>query len=253
MGLGRLKSFAKAGLKSAGFEVINLNHNERYGWDWMRDVARLAPVIDARIETIFDVGSNSGETALELERAFPRAGIHCFEPTPSTYQLLTGNVAGHSRITTHGLALGPAAGTATLQCFGVSLLNSCAPTPPFNKRFPQTSTSIEVPMNTIDAFCTEHGISRISLLKIDAEGFDLEVLKGARRMLGEGRIDFVVTEFNGASADESGSGNDLFSILREISPAGFRFVTTYIDGAAKSLPLYLISNALFVRAPEVVS
>lgn len=253
MGLGRLKSFAKAGLKSAGFEVINLNHNERFGWDWMRDASRLAPLVQANIETIFDVGANTGMTALELERVFAHASIHSFEPTPATYQELCGNVAGHSRISTYPIALGPSNGVASLQCFDVSLLNSCAPKPPFIEMFPQAGKAIEVPMQTIDAFCTEHRIARISILKIDAEGFDLEVLKGARRMLGEGCVDFVVTEFNGASADESGSGNDLFSILREIGPAGFRFVTTYIDGAAKSLPLYLISNALFIRAPEVGS
>ncbi|HXG75415.1 MAG TPA: FkbM family methyltransferase, partial [Gaiellaceae bacterium] len=45
-----------------------------------------------------------------------------------------------------------------------------------------------------DTFCAERGIEQINYLKIDTEGADLEVLKGASRMLAENRIDLVQVE-----------------------------------------------------------
>ena len=51
-----------------------------------------------------------------------------------------------------------------------------------------------VEIESLDNFCSGHEIDQISFLKIDTEGYDLEVLKGASRMLGEQRIDLVEVE-----------------------------------------------------------
>ena len=67
------------------------------------------------------------------------------------------------------------------------------------------SQSSESPMNsdlttetvdivTLDEFCQTKRIDQINYLKIDTEGGDLEVLKGAANMLTEQRIDFVEVE-----------------------------------------------------------
>ena len=175
-----MRSLARIALRRAGFDVVNLKHNQRFGWDWMRDVGRLAPLIGSKIEMVFDVGANNGYTALELRRHFPDAHIHSFEPVPATYERLARTVAADPRISTHPIALGPKHGPATMQCFDSSLLNSCAPSPPFNVRFPQASTCIDVTMRRIDDYCAEHAIDRISLLKIDAEGFDLQMLANTK-------------------------------------------------------------------------
>lgn len=52
----------------------------------------------------------------------------------------------------------------------------------------------EVTLETLDEFCREHQVERINYLKIDTEGSDFEVLKGAVRMLAEQRIDVVEVE-----------------------------------------------------------
>jgi hypothetical protein len=49
---------------------------------------------------------------------------------------------------------------------------------------------------TIDDYCAEHGITFIDHLKIDTEGHDLFVLKGAQRMLRERRIGALQFEFS---------------------------------------------------------
>jgi len=58
-----------------------------------------------------------------------------------------------------------------------------------------TDTETElVNIETIAQFCQDREIRRINFLKVDTEGYDLEVLKGAEEILDEGRIDFVQVE-----------------------------------------------------------
>lgn len=57
--------------------------------------------------------------------------------------------------------------------------------------------SIETEMvqtRTIDGFCEQENIEKIDLLKIDTEGFDLEVLEGARKIISQKGIDVIYTE-----------------------------------------------------------
>jgi len=53
---------------------------------------------------------------------------------------------------------------------------------------------IEVPIDSIDSFCAQKKIDQIDLLKIDTEGHEMCVLKGAEKLLSEKRIDFVLSE-----------------------------------------------------------
>ena len=59
----------------------------------------------------------------------------------------------------------------------------------------QNNTALPlVDVTTIDRFCSDHNIARFSLLKIDTEGNDLNVIRGASDMLRGGLIDVVVAE-----------------------------------------------------------
>ena len=49
-------------------------------------------------------------------------------------------------------------------------------------------TQTVVSVTTIDEFCKAHEVSRVDLLKIDVEGFELEVLKGGIETLNQGKI-----------------------------------------------------------------
>jgi FkbM family methyltransferase len=65
---------------------------------------------------------------------------------------------------------------------------------------------ITVKCPTVDLFCAERKIKKIDVLKIDTEGFDLEVLKGADAMLKRGAVSFVYLEFNDIRLDENSAG-----------------------------------------------
>jgi FkbM family methyltransferase len=55
----------------------------------------------------------------------------------------------------------------------------------------------KVPVTTLDLFTNQIGVDKIDVLKIDVEGFDFEVLKGAKQLLEEKRIKVIVVETPG--------------------------------------------------------
>lgn len=78
-----------------------------------------------------------------------------------------------------------------------------------------------VEMVRLDSFCEEHDIVHIHFLKTDCEGYDLEVLQGAERMLRSEHIDCVFCEINFRRTDEHG---DFFRIESFLSQFSFVFL-----------------------------
>ena len=102
-------------------------------------------------------------------------------------------------------------------------------------------------VDTIDDFCSANKIPKIDILKIDTEGFDLNVLKGAQQMLSRGQIAFIYTEFNDCVARQGTTGGALNEISDYLAQFKFRFVATYTDYVHPIEDLFVVSNLLMVR------
>jgi FkbM family methyltransferase len=139
-----------------------------------------------RAEMVFDVGANIGQSVDEYLTHFPNAEIHTFEPVTDTFETLSSRFRNIGRVHAHKLAFGATEGTATMLLDG--------PSDVFRIGEANGSPTETVPISTVDSFCSQHRIDRVNFLKIDVEGFDLEVLKGATQMLDRGAIDVVQVE-----------------------------------------------------------
>jgi hypothetical protein len=80
-------------------------------------------------------------------------------------------------------------------------------------RFPVKARE-EVELTTIDIYCRESSISAIRLLKIDAEGHDLAVIKGAAEMLRRKAIDIIQFEYNQSWIEARSFLRDAFEALQ---------------------------------------
>lgn len=128
------------------------------------------------LHTVFDVGANVGDYSLIARRINGNCRIIAFEPVPNTYRLLKDNTV-KSNIEANNCALGSISGTSTIAVPEDSALASlldykqtCAG---------RTSENIEIDILTGKEFIINHpDIKEISLLKIDTEGYEPEVLKG---------------------------------------------------------------------------
>jgi len=142
---------------------------------------------ECEISVVFDVGANTGQSAAKFQIAFPTARIYCFEPVEETFEILQRNAHGHSNINCHKVALGSSTGQSIVYLTGQSSTSSLIK--------PKTVVASQpVQICTVDQFVLEHRIDRVDLLKIDTEGFDLEVLRGAHQLLSAGQVPFVLTE-----------------------------------------------------------
>lgn len=156
-----------------------------HGVDLAHDLNRVLPTSDVQI--IFDVGANIGQSALTYREHFPRAEIWSFEPVAATFQKLKAATAGDGRIHPMHTGMGHETGSAVIHVNNDSRTNSIRASRP-------DDTAETIPIDTVTSFADKHGIARIDLLKIDTEGHDLEVLRGADAMLGQQSIRFVVAE-----------------------------------------------------------
>ena len=141
-----------------------------------------------------DVGANIGLTSLLMDQTFEGSKIVAYEPHPSTYEQLRINIdankTGLNTIETFNFGLGDAEGELLFRDVdqyntGNSLLIEGS-----LGAAAQNSTTVKV--KTLDSI--SHDVGHIDLMKIDVEGFELDVLKGASKTLNS--VDAVLIEFN---------------------------------------------------------
>jgi FkbM family methyltransferase len=170
-------------------------------------------------DVALDVGANLGWYSVLLDRlSEPGARIFAFEPDPQCYGLLLENLRANrtTHVTALAIALGDAPGTAELHRYKAS--NNGRHT--LRPASASGGTAL-VKVDTLRSFWDSHrlGDAPIRLLKIDVEGFEYFVLRGAGELLR--RCACVLLEYN---------ANDLSASLLELL-ARFGFRTMAFVGA----------------------
>ena len=127
----------------------------------------------------FDVGANVGLYSIAVAKQFPSARIHAFEPIASTAfafrQNLAKNGLDNGNIVLNELALSDAEGEAYMTSDFHSSNYITTPESKFNKT--------QVRRTTIDRYVKTENVDNIDLIKIDVEGHELKVAKGAEETL----------------------------------------------------------------------
>jgi FkbM family methyltransferase len=152
---------------------------------------------------VFDVGANLGQFLGATLAAFPdgRCDVHCFEPGVGTFRRLSERHGTVANVRLNNVAVGKERGEATLwydqEGSGIASLTK-RDLAHFGVRFDSSET---VTTTTLDAYCVEHGIPRIDLLKLDIEGHELDALNGAAELFRRHAIGMVMFEFGGCNID----------------------------------------------------
>ena len=171
--------------------------------------------------TVVDVGAHIGVYALLAARlAGPRGLVHAIEPQQDCLPALNQNAAlnGIVNLTTHHLALGDADGQLGLV---VDRRNMGAVT--------TTATSdpeIMVPALTLDSFALHHDVEAIDLLKLDAAGNELAVLRGGQTLLADGRVERIICKLYNPEvvAARFGDSRSPYEIVEFLNSVGYDVV-----------------------------
>lgn len=175
----------------------------------------LAPLLGGNFRTVIDVGANRGQFALVARATWPEARIISFEPVPSAAATFSAVFEGDSGVELHRFALGSAMEERVLTVpaadDGASFLVQLRGVP------------LTVQVRRLDA--VDLDFARPALLKLDVQGFELEVLKGASLTLPF--IDAVVAECSFAAAPPIPPASELIDFM---SQADFRLTGAVAGG-----------------------
>ena len=169
--------------------------------------------------TVIDVGANVGRYTELVLRVAPKAHVLAFEPHVKSFQLLRGK-SDHLRFEAFNVAVGSIDGTTEL--FDYADRDGSSHASVYEgvlKRIhrSQDVVSHSVPMVTLDSVVASHGIDKIDLLKIDTEGNELDVLRGAERTIADGKIDLIQLEFNEMNIESRVFFRDIMDALPQYS------------------------------------
>lgn len=143
--------------------------------------ARLVGALLREGATFVDIGANVGRyTFLASRLVGPSGQVHAFEPASTTYQRLERTLAmtGATNVVLNRLALSDAPGEARLYLNRDSALAGLGMT----GRGEAAGTE-RVRCTTLDSYAAEKGLAHVDLIKIDVEGFEGHVLRGAEGVL----------------------------------------------------------------------
>jgi FkbM family methyltransferase len=131
-----------------------------------------------RGDTFIDVGANIGYVSAIGAGYVGKSGqVHSFEPVPAYFQKLQNLVRLNPdyTIVANACALGETQSVAPIQITTQIGQNTMVPG---LKAADQVKETIEVPVIRLDSYLKEKGLRQVSLVKIDAQGFEMPILKG---------------------------------------------------------------------------
>ena len=193
-----------------------------------------------RFARLVDVGALHGVFSLAFTAGRERAHALAVEPSPLAWPLLTSNLALNpaARVRPFRLALGSSSGELAMR----QDWHHLEALPPGAS----TQGAIMVPVRTLDELCASEGFAP-DALKIDVEGFELEVLRGARQTLATSRPWLFLEVHPARLAELGGSTRQLLALLDE-----FGYRTLKLDAHSPADRLFATSEKVFrvVATPD---
>lgn len=132
----------------------------------------------------FDVGGNVGYFSMLMSQAANKGVVHVFEPVPLNAALIraSAELNGFSNVVINNVALGDEKGSASFSVSVDSAYSSLVATGRISE-----ARNIEVAVLTIDNYVTEHSISKVDIMKVDVEGAEDLVIRGAVQLLSDAK------------------------------------------------------------------
>lgn len=168
--------------RSIGYDVVRFSgqHNLR---------AHLCKVIDTyQIDKIIDVGANEGQFGEFLRSIGFKGGIYSFEPVAAAFEKLSSSSSSDNNWFVYNCALGATSGDASINVTkGTAFSSLLSPSEYALGHWSESHVDHQerIMIKTLDEWCAEGLISESDsvFLKMDTQGYDLEVFKGAQATL----------------------------------------------------------------------
>ena len=199
-------------------------------------------------DTFVDVGANIGYiSARALGVVGTTGSVHAFEPVPRFFERLEWLRRDNPRfrLTVNQAALGATPGTADIAITNLANIGWNTIVPDFMSE-DVVAERIVVPVTTLDAYTSAHGIERIHMIKIDVEGYEFPVIRGFRGYLETtGHPPVVVVEI--APGAYPRLGTSLVEFDAFMSGLGYAAYDMRLDGRVDVPSLPTTTNVVFLH------
>jgi FkbM family methyltransferase len=190
-------------------------------------------------DTVLDIGANIGWFTVHAAKLLTEGYCHSFEPMPRTFCKLAENCAMNhvtGRVILNQVALGDRDGACELYEFD-GLVHGCNS---LSKLGRTDCHAVQVAMTTLNRYLAEKQVRRVDLIKVDIEGAEMLLLKGAGHLFDMADRPFWIIELNVDTSRSFGySPRDLLELLHVRSECEFYL----IEGAwGKVRPLDSLEN-----------
>jgi len=177
-------------------KIINCIQNPKFYKSYFHGVAplfELSPLVKkiSEAKTLIDIGSNKGQFCLLTKKFFPEIEIHSFEPQIEELNIQK-KILGSGNINYYNFALGSEEKILNLYITERKDSSSLLKPIETNSKKYLAKEIRKISVKILDKLPGLNNIERPSILKLDVQGFELEVLKGSNEMLNF--IDYIITE-----------------------------------------------------------
>ena len=190
--------------------------------------------------TILDIGAHIGVLAVPLANKVGLKGkVYAFEPTPTTLKVLrkTVSINNAKNISVEPYALADTKGKLVFYTSDNKVDNSNSLVN--NHRIDRKETSIEVDVTTVDDFVHSHNISNVDFIKIDVEGAELRLLKGAATTVSRDRPKMVLSMHPASIKNFGDSSEEIWNFLKGY---GYRII---LEGEEMQKEVFINRSELF--------
>ncbi len=204
------------------------------------------PVFDHyKIQVIAYVGANEGTTALALNEVFPDREFFLFEPVPQTFDILVQKTKPFKNMHCLNIAAGEKEDERTMLVDEFSPASSLLPYEPIALQeypFLGRQHNVNVHVRPLDLVMKKKKIAGVDLLLMDVQGYENEVLLGAKETLKSCKV--VISELSLQALYSGSSSFD--SVYQTLAQQGFqlRYLINPMQGESHQI---LQIDGIFVR------
>jgi FkbM family methyltransferase len=252
-GVNSSRKLAKQFLGLFGLDVRllrNVRAHEVRTWEQTQDALWRPFLAHHDVRTVIDVGANTGQFARLIHRVCPAAKVFSFEPLANCRAELDDTLARIPGSKTFPIALGDTTGTVPMRQSAFSpcssLLNG---TNHLGDDYPEAAitSTIDVPLERLDDALKGETLEPGILVKLDVQGYEIPVIRGALQTLGRASLVVVEVCFFRKLYEGQPLFDDVYRTLRDL---GFNYMGSPEQYPQKRDGRIVEADAVFERSAD---
>jgi FkbM family methyltransferase len=209
------------------------------------DISRF---IGTNISVVLDVGANIGQSAIQYNHWFANATVYSFEPFPDTYKALKVNTSRVPNIMPLNIALSDT--NEILKVLKSDI--SCDSTNSLRTSASDCDEEVaRISCMCLDSWLNDEDIKHIDFMKVDVEGYELQVIAGAEQTFRESKVSLALFEVGIGSSNTWNTSLTL--VIEAMNSYGYELIGFYDTSLVQLQNRSHYTNALFASSTLINS